>query len=755
MKIRTKITAVGIFFTVATASLITGILAFRQQGMTREIHNLQGDVHTMDAMIAGQIRERTLSEFETIDRVCGKLIDSLDQSAALQLKHSQGVAKEQLDALGPIRFGPESVTWKSVNQLTNAASTIELPRMSAGAEWLGQNDDAGKPSPVVDIVRHKTNDYCTVFQRMNDAGDMIRVCTSVLKTDGSRAIGTFIPRYNPDRTENPVLEKVLKGESYRGRAFVVNEWHEAVYEPLFDASLKKVVGMLYVGTSVTESEAYLRDAMMNITVGKTGRMFVLGTIGKERGTYLLSPGGKRNGENAWAATDADGRFFVQEMIEKARSAPQGAPVLIKYPWTEESQAKPRTIIAMISYEPRGWVIGAGCYEEELIEAQRGVETSTSGMLATVQLAVEEMKKAQWLVIGAGLLLSMVAAIFGSWLSSGICRPISEAARLLDGLANGDLTQSVRDGDRAQISQVKPTDEIGVLRFALTKMVANLRNVVTKVIAAADTVAAGSEEMSATAQQLAEGASKQSAAAEESTSAMEQMTSSIRQNGDNARTTEKIAAKAADDAKSSGEVVARTVAAIKEIAGKINIIEEIARKTDLLALNAAVEAARAGEHGRGFAVVASEVRKLAERSANAAAEISRLSRNGVSTAEGAGDMLLKLAPEIRKTAELVQEINAASADQSAGVGRINSSLQALDQVTQQNASAAEEMASTSEELSSQAQHLQTAISFFKVDNNSGTTKRSSPLAAHARGKAALASNGHGDAHARAGSGNRNS
>ena len=195
MKIRSKITLVGIAFTVATASLITGILAFRQQGMTREIGSLQGEVHAMGATIEGQVRERTLGEFETIDRVCGKLIDSLDQSAALQLKHSQGVATEQLDSLGPVHFGPETVAWKSINQLTNEASSISLPRMYAGAEWLGQNEDAAKPSPVVDIVRHKTNDHCTVFQRMNDAGDMIRVCTSVLKTDGSRAIGTFIPHY--------------------------------------------------------------------------------------------------------------------------------------------------------------------------------------------------------------------------------------------------------------------------------------------------------------------------------------------------------------------------------------------------------------------------------------------------------------------------------------------------------------------------------------------------------------------------------
>ena len=197
--------------------------------------------------------------------------------------------------------------------------------------------------------------------------------------------------------------------------------------------------------------------------------------------------------------------------------------------------------------------------------------------------------------------------------------------------------------------------------------------------------------------------------------MEEMTSSIQQNADNAQQTNKIAAKAAEDAQASGEAVGKTVSAMKEIAEKINIIEEIARKTDLLALTAAVEAARAGEHGKGFAVVASEVRKLAERSQTAAAEISKLSSGGVSLAEGAGQMLAKLVPDIRKTAELVQEISASSNEQNTGTAQINKAIQQLDQIIQQNAAASEEMASTSVELSSQAEQLQKTIGFFKLEN----------------------------------------
>jgi methyl-accepting chemotaxis protein len=178
----------------------------------------------------------------------------------------------------------------------------------------------------------------------------------------------------------------------------------------------------------------------------------------------------------------------------------------------------------------------------------------------------------------------------------------------------------------------------------------------------------------------------------------------------------MAVKAADDAASSGKAVAQTVHAMKEVAEKISIIEEIARKTDLLALNAAVEAARAGEHGKGFAVVASEVRKLAERSQVAAAEISRVTADGVKTADSAGQLLARLVPDIQKTSELVREIAAASAEQSTGAAQVNKAMQQLDQVIQQNASASEEMAATSEELSAQAEVLQTAIAFFKVDSD---------------------------------------
>ncbi|MBU4262380.1 MAG: PAS domain-containing protein [Proteobacteria bacterium] len=286
---------------------------------------------------------------------------------------------------------------------------------------------------------------------------------------------------------------------------------------------------------------------------------------------------------------------------------------------------------------------------------------------------------------------------------------------LERLATGDLAVdaivAASDENTAAIAQ-----NFENISSALNSMVAKLREIVGEVMSAADNVAAGSQELSASAQEMSQGATEQAAAAEEASSSMEEMSSNIRQSADNAMQTEKIAIKSAGDAQEGGKAVNQTVGAMKEIAGKISIIEEIARQTNLLALNAAIEAARAGEHGKGFAVVASEVRKLAERSQKAAAEISELSSASVEVAEKAGDMLSKMLPDIQKTAELVQEISAATREQDTGAEQINKAIQQLDQVIQQNAGATEEMSSTAEELSSQAEQLQSVIAFFKIDSH---------------------------------------
>ena len=285
----------------------------------------------------------------------------------------------------------------------------------------------------------------------------------------------------------------------------------------------------------------------------------------------------------------------------------------------------------------------------------------------------------------------------------------------------DMVSRISEGDLTIKVQTHAKDSTSLL-FAMKTMVDKLSQVVTDVNSGAQALASASEEVSATAQALSQAASEQAAGVEETSASIEQMTSSIAQNTENAKVTEGMASKAAQDAADGGESVDATVAAMKQIAKKIGIIDDIAAQTNLLALNAAIEAARAGEHGKGFAVVAAEVRKLAERSQVAAQEIGEVATNSVELAEKAGKLLAQMVPSIRKTADLVQEISAASSEQSSGVGQINSAVGQLNQTTQQNASSSEELAATSEEMSSQAEQLQQTMSFFKLDGDGRQSRR---------------------------------
>jgi methyl-accepting chemotaxis protein len=382
---------------------------------------------------------------------------------------------------------------------------------------------------------------------------------------------------------------------------------------------------------------------------------------------------------------------------------------------------------------------------DAIEAADGyIKNVKKNMAEQAEQAKQDGARAELILMSLVIASLLIAVVAATWIAVNISRALAQAVGLADAVAIGDLSHKIESSSNDEIGdlikslnamtvnlnataalanqiaqgdltvEAKPLSDKDTLGLALERMVEKLRQIVSEALTAAQNVSAGSQELSASAEQLSQGATEQASSAEEASSSMEEMASNVKQNADNANQTEKIAAQSAKDAEASGAAVGRAVNAMQTIAEKITIVQEIARQTDLLALNAAVEAARAGEHGKGFAVVASEVRKLAERSQAAAAEIGTLSADTVKVAQEAGSMLSKLVPDIKRTAELVEEITAACREQDVGSAQINQAIQQLDKVGQQNASASEQVSSTSEELASQAEQLQSTIAYFRIE-----------------------------------------
>ena len=442
-----------------------------------------------------------------------------------------------------------------------------------------------------------------------------------------------------------------------------------IASPIFDEG--EMLGVLVFQMPVDEINNRLK---VKQGLGESGEVYLVGSDNLMRSQSRFSDDNtilsqKIESETAMAAIDGE----------------SGATITPDY----------RDINVLSAYAPltiKGldWVILAEIDEEE---AFRSVNELRFAIMMAMTIAII------FIVVIAGLFVRSVMKQLGA--------DPAEVRVLAESIASGDLT--------IDLSHVDEKKRVGVYD-AMINMQQKLIAVVQQIKGNADEIANAAAQVSDTANSLSGAASEQAASVEETSASMEQMGASISQNSENSQTTDNIASESASAAAEGGVAVAGTVDAMTQIAEKITIIEEIAYQTNMLALNAAIEAARAGEHGKGFAVVAAEVRKLAERSQTAASEISNLTGDSVKVAEKAGDLLKKMVPDIAKTAELVQEISAASEEQSSGVGQINSAMQQLDKATQQNAAGSEELAATAEQMQAQSGNLQQVVSFFQLKSD---------------------------------------
>ena len=516
-----------------------------------------------------------------------------------------------------------------------------------------------KSSYLGKAARQNTNRYLADLQKRYGFYDVL-VLTDIegdsIAASHAEAIGVKTrdrDYYQPARNGETVISNVLKSRRSGNSSFVIAT-------PVKD--LGQVVG-IFLG--VIDLNAFTEKFINPVKVGQTGYAYVY----TADGTVVAHPDASRIMNEKISSYDFGKRMLAEK---------EGHFDFVQDGITQT--------VAFRTVPATGWAIAACVPNKEIFGAVDTLRNVSFGIAAGTALVLSWL---MWFLV-----------------NSVVIKPINRVITFAEAIKQGDLTANITAG----------SDEFGQLAGTLKDMAGKLMAVVGQVQIASGNVASGSEELSSSSVQFAHGATEQASHLEEISSSMEQMQSNITQNADNAVETEKIARRAAIDADAGGQQVQDTVRAMKEIADKTSIIEEIARQTNLLALNAAIEAARAGEAGKGFAVVAAEVRKLAERSGDAAKEIGALSSRSVDVAEAAGKMLEKIVPDIRRTAELVQEISAASKEQTAGTTQINEAIQQLDQVVQQNASSSEEVSSTAEELAAQAQQLQESMTFFKVDKD---------------------------------------
>jgi len=418
--------------------------------------------HTV-AQMAEVLRAESNGHLKQVVDDVTTLCVNAQEATAQRLELNAAALQRLLEEGGGVRVDEAArVTWNAKEQLTGVSQPVQLGAVRLGKTWLGQVSSAQEPVAVIDRVGQLLGGSATVFQRMNAEGDMLRVATNVIGKDGRRAIGSYISHKNADGSANPIIESVLAGQTYAGRAFVVDNWYLARYAPLRDTS-GRVFGMLFVGVQLDVLSAVKRS-ISQIKLGQSGYVWVVGAAGSERGRYIVSKGQKRDGDSLWEAKDASGRHFMQDFVARAETLRDGEVFADQYPWQNAGE-KPRDKLAVVGYfKPWNWVIGASVYRDETDASIRAVEASMSALVART----------------LGLCLAGVALLIGlaAFFSRRMVRPISELAQVALELSGGRVDVCIEH---------RSNDELGALADAFRSLVQYLGEAasVARAIAAGD------------------------------------------------------------------------------------------------------------------------------------------------------------------------------------------------------------------------------------------------------------------------------
>lgn len=688
-----------------------------------------------------ELSDVAMANMNQIARDVYGLCETANDLIQRKINNDLNVARNVLKQHQGIEVEKDTVVWDAVNQITKQTQRVVLPKLTTGGVWLGQNRNPAKPTPIVDEVKQLVGITCTIFQRMNENGDMLRVATNVEDLDNRRAISTYIPALMPDGTANPVAAAVLKGQSYRGLAYVVNTWYLTAYEPITDKT-GKIIGALYVGEKL-EAVASLRKVVMSMKVGKMGYVGVVGGRGEHRGRYIISKDGARDGENIWEQKDVSGNAIIQDLINKALRQPKGESFYYEYMWQNPGEPHPRKKVSSIIYfEPFDWVIVAGTYEDDFFGAIGHVHQMIRSLFLQLILA--------------GGLIIIVSILLAVFLARRLTRPLELTTYLAQKIAIGDLQQTRDELAGAQATKIiRSEDETGELLRAFQAMTANLDSLIGQVHRSGIQVTTSATEIAASARQLEATVAEQAASTTEVTATSREISATAddlaqTMDGVNISLNETIgmAESGRQDISKMESAMRELVGATKSISSKLTVINDRANKishvvitinkisdqTNLLSLNAAIEAEKAGEFGRGFSVVAREISRLADQTAIATQDIQQVVtemqasvstgvmemdkftdevRRGVETMATQSGQLARIIDQVRLHGPQFTAVKDGMYGQSQGAQQISEAMGQLSVAAEQTKESLHEFKLATEQLNEAIAGLQSEVSRFKI------------------------------------------